>query len=212
MGDTAEQTLRDAGVGIVHDDLKDPPSLEPLCRDALAIVSTANSVLSRRAGDTFAAVDRDGHLSLIAAGRRSGGTSRRCARILGAADVPRSYVSLHDVASVAAALDPRAANRDLRVTHPEPLSASNAVQIVERILGRSVRVQHVQKFALRCLALILTPVSEVGASLLAMASAAGETAGMKPLQQEFGLRLTPFEEYVRNVVRNRDARVQPADA
>jgi hypothetical protein len=100
----------------------------------------------------------------------------------------------------------------LRVTGPEPLSASDAVQIVERILGRSVRVQHVPKFALRCLALILTPVSEVGASLLAMASAAGETAGMKPLQQEFGVRLTRFEEYVRNVVRNRDARVQPAHA
>jgi uncharacterized protein YbjT (DUF2867 family) len=61
-GSDREQTLGDAGVGIVHGDLKDPPSLEPLCRDALAIVSTANSVLSRRAGDTFAAVDRDGHL------------------------------------------------------------------------------------------------------------------------------------------------------
>lgn len=256
-GSPRERALRDLGVEVVHGDLKDPGSLAPLCHGAAAVISTANTIQSRRPGDTFASVDLGGHLALIDAARRASvgrivfvsvsptlpalnafvqakrgveeavrasgvpwtilqpaafmevhcgpplgwDFTRARARVLGDANLPRSYVSLHDVAALAAevAVNPRAANRVLRVTGPAPLSAAEAVRVMEQVLGRQVRVQRVPALLLKMLAAGLAPFSQVAASLMAMGADGGrEVFDMEPLQEEFGLQLTPFEDYVRN--------------
>jgi uncharacterized protein YbjT (DUF2867 family) len=255
-GSPKEREVRDLGVDVVHGDLKDPASLEPLCHDAAAVISTANTILSRRVGDTFASVDLGGHVALLGAARRAsvgrivfvsvspalpasnafmrakrdveeavraGGVPwtilqpaafmeihcgpplgwdfvRARARVLGDADLPRSYVSLHDVAALAAeaAVNPRAASRVLRVTGPARLSAADAVRVMEQVLGRPVRVQRMPRLLLKVLATGLAPFSQVAASLMAMgADGAREVFDMQPIQQEFGLPLTSFEDYVR---------------
>lgn len=255
-GSPKERDVRDLGAEVVHGDLKDPGSLEPLCHDAAAIISTANTIQSRRVGDTFASVDLGGHLALLDAARRASVARfvfvsvsptlpasstfvrakrsveeavrvsgvpwtilqpaafmevhcgaplgwdfvRARARVLGDRAVPRSYVSLHDVAALAAevAVNPRAANRVLRVTGPAPLSAADAVRVMEQVLGRPVRVQRMPRLLLKLLATGLAPFSQVAASLMAMGADGGpEVFDMQPMQQEFGLQLTPFEDYVR---------------
>ena len=60
------------GVECVEGDLKSPDSLRAACRGARAVVSTANSALSRREGDSIRTVDLEGHLSLVAAARAVG--------------------------------------------------------------------------------------------------------------------------------------------
>ena len=66
------QALAEAGVAAVTADLKDPASLGEACRGAAAVITTASSTLSRRAGDSIESVDRVGHLSLIEAARQAG--------------------------------------------------------------------------------------------------------------------------------------------
>jgi hypothetical protein len=86
----------------------------------------------------------------------------------------------------------------LRVTGPAPLSAAEAVRVMEQVLGRPVRVQRMPRLLLKLLATGLAPFSQVAASLMAMGADGGrEVFDMRPIQQEFGLQLTPFEDYVR---------------
>ena len=73
-GSVGEDVVRGLGVEIVRGDLKDAGSLRAACAGMGAVVSTANSILRRRRGDTVWSVDRDGHLSLIAAARTAGVT------------------------------------------------------------------------------------------------------------------------------------------
>lgn len=256
-GSAGEAALRGLGVEIVQGDLRDGDSLAAACQGVSAIVSTANSVLTRGAGDTFETVDRDGHLALIEAARVAGvgrfvfvsvspglpadnpfvrakrvveaalQTSGlawtilqpsafmqiHCgptlgwdftagkARILGSPTAPRSYVSVTDVADLAveASVNPLAANRHLRIVGPEPLSAADAVRVVERVIGRPVRVQRMPTGVLRVLGKLLRPFAPVPSALMAMTAAAesGEVEDMAGLQREFSLRLQTFEEYVR---------------
>jgi uncharacterized protein YbjT (DUF2867 family) len=72
QGSRRERGLAQLGVEIAHGDLKDPASLASACTGATAVVSTANSVMSRRPGDSLRSVDHDGHLTLIAAAREAG--------------------------------------------------------------------------------------------------------------------------------------------
>jgi uncharacterized protein YbjT (DUF2867 family) len=60
------------GVEVVHGDLKDASTIADACRGVERVVSTANSMMSRRKGDSFETVDRDGHLALIASAERAG--------------------------------------------------------------------------------------------------------------------------------------------
>ena len=64
--------LHAMGASTVVGDLKDPASLDTACRGATSVCSTASSTLSRQAGDSIEAVDRDGQLALIAAAERAG--------------------------------------------------------------------------------------------------------------------------------------------
>ena len=71
-GSSKEQLLKDIGAEIVHGDLKDEPTLEAACRGASVVITTANSIVSRRSGDTLETVDRDGSLALIRAAKAAG--------------------------------------------------------------------------------------------------------------------------------------------
>jgi uncharacterized protein YbjT (DUF2867 family) len=64
--------LQAAGAHTFIGDLKDPASLAPACEGVSAVISTASSTLSRQAGDSIEAVDRQGQLDLIEAARLAG--------------------------------------------------------------------------------------------------------------------------------------------
>jgi NADH dehydrogenase len=68
-GASKEEALRALGCDIAFGDLKDRATLDAACCGVTAVATTANAVLSRRRGDSLKTVDRDGHLSLIAAAR-----------------------------------------------------------------------------------------------------------------------------------------------
>ena len=57
--------LRASGVALFPGDSKDPQSPAAACRGVDAVISTAFSPLSRRAGDSIESVDRDGQLHLV---------------------------------------------------------------------------------------------------------------------------------------------------
>ena len=57
---------------LVLADLKDRASLDPVCRGASAVISTASSTMSRQEGDSIESVDRQGQLNLIAAAAAAG--------------------------------------------------------------------------------------------------------------------------------------------
>ena len=71
-GSAREAEVRSLGVDVVHGDLKEPHSVDAACRGCSAVITTANSMLSRRRGDSFEAVDRDGALLLLRAAERTG--------------------------------------------------------------------------------------------------------------------------------------------
>jgi uncharacterized protein YbjT (DUF2867 family) len=71
-GSPGESALRALNASIVHGDLKDRASLDAACRGASVVITTANSILSRRAGDSLETVDRDGSLSLLRAASGAG--------------------------------------------------------------------------------------------------------------------------------------------
>ena len=70
-GSPRESLLRDLGAEIVFGDLKDQSSLNSSCQGAAVVITTANSILSRRTGDSLETVDRDGSLALLRAARAS---------------------------------------------------------------------------------------------------------------------------------------------
>jgi uncharacterized protein YbjT (DUF2867 family) len=61
--------LEGLNVEIARGDLKHRSSLDAACRGASAVISTANSVISRQQGDSIQTVDLDGQLNLIDAAR-----------------------------------------------------------------------------------------------------------------------------------------------
>ena len=71
-GSPKEAQLKDMGVEIAYGDLKDPGSIAQACEGVTCVVSTANSMMSRRKGDTFKTVDHDGQLGLVEAAKKAG--------------------------------------------------------------------------------------------------------------------------------------------
>jgi uncharacterized protein YbjT (DUF2867 family) len=71
-GSPRESLLRTGGVEIVHGDLKDRRSLDLACHGVSVVITTANSMLSTRRGDSFKTVDRDGSLALLRAAQTAG--------------------------------------------------------------------------------------------------------------------------------------------
>lgn len=64
--------LRRGGCDTVTGDLKDPASLAAACRAVDAVVTTANAMISRAAGDSLESVDRRGSLALVEAAAAAG--------------------------------------------------------------------------------------------------------------------------------------------
>jgi uncharacterized protein YbjT (DUF2867 family) len=66
------EALRALGAEVVEADLKEPETLAPACVGASVVLSGATAIRTARDGDTFASVDRDGNLALVAAARDAG--------------------------------------------------------------------------------------------------------------------------------------------
>ena len=64
--------LRKAGAEIVVADLKEPASLAGPCKGVDAVISTVTSVTTAQPGDSFAATDGKGTISLVDAARKAG--------------------------------------------------------------------------------------------------------------------------------------------
>ncbi len=73
MGSARSGELKQAGVEVFHGDLKDVASLDAATRGMQIIVSTATAIVAGGAGNSLAAVDRDGHKALLAAAVKNGG-------------------------------------------------------------------------------------------------------------------------------------------
>ncbi len=71
-GSRLEPWLAERGVGSVPGDLKDAASLRDACQGVSTVITTANSMMSRRRGDNLKTVDRDGNLALLNAACQSG--------------------------------------------------------------------------------------------------------------------------------------------
>lgn len=69
---TKVENLKTLGVELVLGDLKDRASLDRACQGVGTVISSANSVLSRQAGDSFQTVDLEGQKSLIDVAREAG--------------------------------------------------------------------------------------------------------------------------------------------
>ena len=122
------------------------------------------------------------------------------ARIPGSPTLVKSYISVNDVAEFAArSLElPSVANRAMHLAGSEPLTAADALAIAQRITNRSFKVPRIPRSALQALSVLLRPFAPGPSSLMAMAAAdVPDIVDMTPLIQEFGVRLTPVDEYVR---------------
>lgn len=69
---TKVENLKTLGVELVSGDLKDRASLDRACQGVSAVISSANSVISRQIGDSIQTVDLEGQKSLIDAARAAG--------------------------------------------------------------------------------------------------------------------------------------------
>lgn len=66
--------LASSGCELIEGDLKNPATLDAACRGMDVVITTANSMLSRRRGDSIETVDRRGGLHLVGAASRAGVT------------------------------------------------------------------------------------------------------------------------------------------
>ena len=64
--------LEASGIQTVAGDLKDPDSLAAACRGATSVVTTANTMMSRRRGDSFRTVEARGQAALLRTSERNG--------------------------------------------------------------------------------------------------------------------------------------------
>jgi uncharacterized protein YbjT (DUF2867 family) len=128
---------------------------------------------------------------------------RHRARVLGSGRAPMCYISLHDVASLAAnCVDHSdAPNRDLHVTGPEPLSADQALRIAEEEIGHPFKVQKAPIAILKAGSALLRPFHPGFSSLLAMTVSMerGERTDLSGRLQELGVTPTTFRGYVQRV-------------
>lgn len=71
-GSPAAAGLRELGCTLIAGDMKDAASLASVCAGADRVITTANAMLSRCAGDSLKTVDRDGSRALVSAARAAG--------------------------------------------------------------------------------------------------------------------------------------------
>jgi uncharacterized protein YbjT (DUF2867 family) len=120
------------------------------------------------------------------------------ASVVGAGDVPSSWISLGDVAEFAVrALDhPAAANRDLELGGPEALTALAAIRIFEELIGRPFEVQHIPLEVLEAQAAQAHDPYE--RTLARLMISVGTLPGVIPMEataRAFAVRLTSVRDY-----------------
>lgn len=111
---------------------------------------------------------------------------------------PISWVSLHDVAALAAASVDHPAARDAVIEFggPEPLAPLEVVKRFEHALGRDIEVQLVPEEALEAQRRGATDSLQESFAALMMAYARGDSHRMEEVLRTFGMRFRTLDDYV----------------
>ena len=127
------------------------------------------------------------------------------ANILGAGNNPTNFIAVQDIvhALKIIILNETYYKKTIQIGGPENLSRNEVAKLYGKILKITPRVNHVPAFALKLLSGMISPFHE-GIGRIMKLSAYGETndATMKSTDsiQQFGLRPTTVEEFIKNQV------------
>jgi len=129
------------------------------------------------------------------------------ARIYGSGESKGSWVSFHDVAEfcVAAVENPAAQRAVIEVGGPELLSPLEVVRIFEQESGRQFELDHVPEAALEAQVHGATNPMDKSFAALMLGVARGDAIDMRPVLEEFPIRLTSVRDYARKVLGVRGA-------
>ena len=124
------------------------------------------------------------------------------ARIYGPGTNPLSWVSFQDVAEmcVLTLRHPAAERRTIEVGGPEPLSPLEVVARFEQIGGKMFKLEQIPEEALRAQFEAATDPMQKSFAALMLGYSFGDSMNVKPIQDEFGIRLTSINEYARGVL------------
>jgi uncharacterized protein YbjT (DUF2867 family) len=124
------------------------------------------------------------------------------ARIYGPGTNPLSWVSFQDVAEmcVLTLRHPAAERRTIEVGGPEPLSPLEVVARFEQIGGKTFKLEQIPEDALRAQFEAATDPMQKSFAALMLGYSFGDSMNVKPIQDEFGIRLTSINEYARGVL------------
>jgi uncharacterized protein YbjT (DUF2867 family) len=124
------------------------------------------------------------------------------ARIYGPGTSPLSWVSFQDVAEmcVLTLRHPAAERRTIEVGGPEPLSPLEVVARFEQIGGKTFKLEQIPEDALRAQFEAATDPMQKSFAALMLGYSFGDSMNVKPIQDEFGIRLTSINEYARGVL------------
>jgi uncharacterized protein YbjT (DUF2867 family) len=113
-----------------------------------------------------------------------------------------SWISLHDVAEVAArALNDPAADATIELGGPEALSPLEVIRVFEEISGKTFEVRRVPEDALAAQRASATNSLEQAFAALMLAYANGDPIPMDETISRYQLRLTSVRDYARRVLR-----------
>jgi uncharacterized protein YbjT (DUF2867 family) len=124
------------------------------------------------------------------------------ARIYGPGTSPLSWVSFQDVAEmcILTLRHPAAERRTIEVGGPEPLSPLEVVARFEQIGGKMFKLEQIPEEALRAQFEAATDPMQKSFAALMLGYSFGDSMNVKPIQDEFGIRLTSINEYARGVL------------
>lgn len=124
------------------------------------------------------------------------------ARIYGPGTSPLSWVSFQDVAEmcVLTLRHPAAERRTIEVGGPEPLSPLEVVARFEQVGGKTFKLEQIPEEALRAQFEAATDPMQKSFAALMLGYSFGDSMNVKPIQDEFGIRLTSINEYARGVL------------
>ncbi|HJT58748.1 MAG TPA: SDR family oxidoreductase [Ktedonobacteraceae bacterium] len=129
--------------------------------------------------------------------------------IFGRGTNPINFVAVKDVARfVGIALeDARARNRVVEVGGPENLTLNQVAEICERASGRQAKTRHIPLSMMRVMAILMQLINPA-LSRQIRAGIYMDTADlrydMSETASEFGIQLTPLEEFARRIATNTD--------
>src|ERR1017187_757216 len=124
------------------------------------------------------------------------------ARIYGPGTSPLSWVSFQDVAAIGILTlrHPAAERRTIEVGGPEPLSPLEVVARFEQIGGKTFKLEQIPEEALRAQFEAATDPMQKSFAALMLGYSFRDSMNVKPIQDEFGIRLTSINEYARGVL------------